>query len=54
MIFDNGNRSIEHINCTVRAMTMRGLLPPNTFSNFSFEEAFDHWAEKCRRRKVLA
>ena len=41
----------NHLNCTVRAMTMRGLFPPKTFS---FQEAFDHWSEKCRRRKLLA
>ncbi len=36
------------LSCTVRALTMRGLFPPNTFS---FEQMFNHWSEKCKHRK---
>lgn len=39
----------SHMNCTVRALIISGLFPPSTFP---FEQAFDHWVEKCRRRKM--
>eukprot|EP00798_Chlamydomonas_sp_ICE-L_P005605 gene5605-biopygen1137 len=40
----------HHLNCTVRAFTMRDLFPAHAFS---FEEAFKHWSDKCPRRQVI-